>query len=184
MTRVLFESHATSLDNEAALASGHFDVALSAAGEQQARELGERYRGREIDAVFWSDLQRSYRTADLAFDGRGVTIERDPRLRECDCGALTRRPRREVLSDPAACLDKPFPGGESYRQATGRVKSFLLEAAARFDGQVILIIGHRATYFALEHWLKQRPLQEVLAAPWQWQPGWTYQLNPTRLNWI
>ena len=30
MIRVLFESHSTSLDNEAGLASGHFDVALSA----------------------------------------------------------------------------------------------------------------------------------------------------------
>ncbi|MEX2301335.1 MAG: histidine phosphatase family protein [Bryobacterales bacterium] len=184
MTRLLFESHATSLDNEAALASGHFDVAISPAGEQQARELGERYRGREIDAVFCSDLQRSYRTAELAFDGRRVTIERDPRLRECDYGALTWRPRREVLAEPAARLDQPFPGGESYRQAAGRVKCFLLDAAARFDGQVILIIGHRATHCALEHWLKQRPLEEVLTAPWQWQPGWTYQLNPARLNWI
>jgi broad specificity phosphatase PhoE len=184
MTRVLFESHATSLDNEAALASGHFDVALSASGEQQAREMGERYRGREIDVVFCSDLQRSYRTAELAFDGRWVTIERDPRLRECDYGALTRRPRHEVLSEPAARLDQPFPGGESYRQAAGRVQEFLRDAAARFDEQVILIIGHRATHYALKHWLNERPLEEVLTAPWQWQPGWSYKLNLARWNWI
>ena len=35
----VFETHATSLDNDAGLASGWFDVALSVTGEAQAREL-------------------------------------------------------------------------------------------------------------------------------------------------
>jgi len=39
---VVFESHATSRDNEDGLASGWFDVALSATGEEQARLLGAR----------------------------------------------------------------------------------------------------------------------------------------------
>ncbi len=34
---LIFETHATSLDNEAGLASGWFDTDLSAAGESQAR---------------------------------------------------------------------------------------------------------------------------------------------------
>lgn len=183
MITVLFESHATSLDNEAALASGHFDVALSPTGEQQARELGERYRAREIDAVFCSDLRRSYRTAELAFHGRQLPIARDARLRECDYGAFTRKPRAEVLSQPMDYLDRPFPEGESYCQAVGRVKEFLHELAAGFDGKIILVIGHRATHHALEHWLRGRPLEEVLTAPWQWQPGWTYQLHPNLRPW-
>jgi hypothetical protein len=37
IVRVLFETHATSIDNEAGLASGSFDVALSSVGEEQAR---------------------------------------------------------------------------------------------------------------------------------------------------
>ena len=184
MTTVLFESHATSLDNDAALASGHFDVPLSAAGERQARELGERYRGRHIDEVFCSDLQRSYRTAELACAGLGIAITRDPRLRECDYGALTRRSRQEVHSQLIARLEKPFPAGESYRQAADRVKRFLCHVAADFGGKVILIIGHRATQCALEHWLRQRPLEEVLTAHWQWQPGWTYELDPSRHSWL
>jgi len=179
MTSVLFESHSTSLDNEAGLASGHYDAALSPAGEKQAKELGERYRCTDIRAVFCSDLQRSYRTAELALDGRGIAIVQDPRLRECDYGELTRRPRGEVHSNLAARLQEPFPGGESYRQATERVREFLEEVAIRFDGEVILIIGHRATHYALEHCLNRRPLEEVLTAQWHWQPGWTYRLEPS-----
>ena len=64
---VVFESHATSLDNEAGLASGWFDVALSATGEEQARQLGVRRRDDDLAAVFCSDLIRAFRTAEIAF---------------------------------------------------------------------------------------------------------------------
>ena len=68
---------------EARLASGWHDVDLSPAGEQQARELGERHAGRAFDAIYTSDSLRGRRTASLAF-GDGVAVVMDPRLRECD----------------------------------------------------------------------------------------------------
>ena len=54
---LVFETHATSLDNEAGLASGWFDVSLSEKGEVQARALGERRRADNLSAVFCSDLR-------------------------------------------------------------------------------------------------------------------------------
>ncbi len=59
MVEIIFESHGTTFDNEAHLASGHYDVALSPLGEQQSREMGERYANDHFDAIFCSDLQRS-----------------------------------------------------------------------------------------------------------------------------
>jgi Histidine phosphatase superfamily (branch 1) len=56
---IVFETHATSYDNEAQLSSGHNDVALSPLGVQQSRQLGERYKTADFAAVFCSDLQRS-----------------------------------------------------------------------------------------------------------------------------
>ena len=41
MITVVFEAHSTSEDNEAGLASGWNDVALSELGEQERRERGE-----------------------------------------------------------------------------------------------------------------------------------------------
>jgi broad specificity phosphatase PhoE len=74
---VVFETHATSLDNEAGLASGWFDVTLSATGEEQARQLGTRRRDDEFAAVFCSDLVRASRTAEIAFGNRALPIVRD-----------------------------------------------------------------------------------------------------------
>ena len=107
-------------------------------------------------------------------------VVRDPRLRECDYGEFTRRPRTELLTYPVEHLDKSFPGGESYRDAANRMREFLRDVAKRSDGGLILVIGHRATQYALEHWLRKRPLEQVLTAPWQWQPGWKYVLDGNR----
>ncbi|MBI5467179.1 MAG: histidine phosphatase family protein, partial [Candidatus Kerfeldbacteria bacterium] len=67
--------------------------------------------------------------------------------------------------------------GESYEQTTDRMKSFLAEVQNERDGQRIMIIGHRATQYALEHLLLGKPLSQVIPAPWKWQPGWTYTLQ-------
>ncbi|HZL94017.1 MAG TPA: histidine phosphatase family protein [Vicinamibacterales bacterium] len=79
LVRVLFETHATSIDNEAGLASGSFDVALSRMGEEQARALGVRRQHDDLTVVFCSDLQRSFRTADIAFGGQGLRVVRGAR---------------------------------------------------------------------------------------------------------
>ena len=172
---VVFESHATSLDNEAGLASGWFDVALSATGEEQARLLGARRRDDDLAAVFCSDLTRAFRTAEIAFRDRALSIVRDARLRECDYGAFTRHPALEIDERRVLHVATPFPNGESYEQVVGRVSTWLTETTTTFAGRTVLVIGHRATFYALEHLVRDIPLQEAVTSTWHWQPGWTYR---------
>jgi broad specificity phosphatase PhoE len=172
---IWLEMHATSLDNEAQMASGWYDVELSALGEQQARELGERRRDIDLAAVYCSDLKRSYDTAAIAFAGASVQVVRDPRLRECDYGDLTRFPAAQIEARRVQSVHVPFPNGESYETATRRVQSWLLDAATRHRDETVLVIGHRATLYALQHLCEGVPLAEAIAAPWQWQPGWRFR---------
>lgn len=175
MITIIFEAHATTLDNEAELSSGHNDVALSGLGERQARELGERYAGQHFDAIVCSDLQRSYKTAEIAFGSR-FPIIKDTRLRECDYGDLTQQPAEVVSLEKPKRISVPFPTGESYEQATERVRLFLDELKAEYDGKSVMIIGHRATQYGLEVCLHGRSVTEAVTAPWRWQPGWRYEL--------
>jgi broad specificity phosphatase PhoE len=168
---VHFETHATSLDNEAGLASGWFDTGLSPTGEEQARALGLRRRDDHLTAVFCSDLSRAFRTAEITFRDRDLPIVRDARLRECDYGALTRRPVLEIEERRAALIDTPFPDGESYRQVVERVSAWLSETTGAFAGRTVLVIGHRATWSALEHLIRKIPIRLAVTAPWEWQPG-------------
>lgn len=173
---VVFESHATSVDNEAGLASGWFDAALSATGEEQARLLATRRRDDDLGAVFCSDLKRAFRTAEIAFSDRTLPIVRDARLRECDYGALTRHPAVEIEERRVRHVATPFPNGESYEQVVERVSLWLTECTTTFPGRTVLVIGHRATFYALEHLIRRIPLHEAVTSTWHWQPGWTYRV--------
>ncbi|MDE1874220.1 MAG: histidine phosphatase family protein [Candidatus Micrarchaeota archaeon] len=176
MIAITFEAHGTTVDNEARLSSGLYDAALSALGEKQARELGERYRNERFDAVFCSNLKRSYKTAELAFAGR-FPIIKDRRLRECDYGTLTRHPSDEVEPLKIKHISTPFPGGESYEQANQRIKLFLEDLAKDYEGRRVMIIGHRATQYGLECLINGKSLAALVSTPFKWQPGWVYELK-------
>lgn len=176
MVRIIFESHSTTFDNEADLSSGHNDVALSPLGEKQAKELGERRKNEEFDAIFCSDLQRSFKTAEIAF-GDKFPIIKDARLRECDYGDLTQHPSPEVAPEKLKRIKAPFPNGESYEQTSKRMKDFLEDLLKNYDGKTVMIIGHRATQYGLEHWIKGLSLEEIITTKWSWKPGWIYYLE-------
>jgi broad specificity phosphatase PhoE len=173
---IIFETHSTSTDNEAGIASGWRDPPLSALGRRQATELSRRHEVDVIDAVFCSDLRRATETAEIAFGDR-TTITADPRLREYDYGAMTGEPPARIHAEIPKRVDTPFPEGESLSDVAGRVRSFLAGLARDWDGKRVVVIGHVATRLALEHLLGGRPLEEVAAAEFVWQPGWRYVLE-------
>ncbi len=138
--------------------------------------MGKRYRDQHLDAIFCSDLQRSYETARLAFGDTFPIIE-DKRLRECDYGDLTRIPMPEVEKMKEEMIAKPFPKGESFEDTSKRIKSFLHDLSGEYDGKTVMIIGHRATQYGLDEHIKGMSLKEAVLAPWKWQPGWMYLLD-------
>jgi 2,3-bisphosphoglycerate-dependent phosphoglycerate mutase len=171
---VVFETHSTSEDNEAGIASGWLPGELSARGREQAALLGERRRNDGLDVVFTSDLRRAVETAGLAFAGSPLRLIADERLRECDYGELNGTP--EPLQDRADHVDVPYPGGESWRQAVARVAGFLEELRRERAGERVLVIGHSATRLALEVVANGRKVEDVMTEPFVWQPGWEYVL--------
>jgi broad specificity phosphatase PhoE len=177
MIEIIFEAHGTTLDNEAHLASGWNDVELSDLGKQQSREMGERYKNEDFDAIFVSDFKRAVDSAKIAFEGRTFSIVQDDRLRECNYGDLTQHPSLEVDPEKPNRINTPFPNGESYTQTTERMRSFLQFLSENYAGKRIMIIGHRATQYGLENLILGKPLQQVIPEPWSWQPGWVYQLT-------
>ncbi|MDP8958457.1 MAG: histidine phosphatase family protein [Actinomycetota bacterium] len=174
--RIIFETHSTSEDNEGGIATGWLDGRLSEKGREQARALGERRRSDGVDAVFTSDLRRAVETAEIAFGGSVIDIYRDRRLRECNYGVLNGMPVARLEAERWRRIDRPFPGGESYRQVVGRVEDFLNDLSDRWDGSRVVLIGHTATRWALEHLLWGSALEALVAAPFEWQEGWEYSL--------
>ena len=107
----------------------------------------------------------------------GIPVTLDWRLRECDYGSMNGMPRAQLDTERRRRLDEPFPGGESWRQAVARVTGVLADLPGRWDGRRVLIIGHVATRWALDHALAGVPLEELVRADFGWREGWEYRLG-------
>ncbi|MGA5820074.1 histidine phosphatase family protein [Kitasatospora sp. NPDC094028] len=176
---IVYETHATTVDNEAGIATGWLPGRLSELGRRQAGELGERRRGDGLAAVFTSDLHRAVETAGIAFPDGRPAIHQDVRLRECDYGRLNGAPAALIAAQRTGRIDDPFPGGQSYRQVLTATEAFLRDLATHWDGRRILVIAHSANRWALDCLLTGASLADLLAAPPPWRPGWYYTLDTT-----
>lgn len=173
---IVYETHSTSQDNEAGIATGWLPGALSEAGRAQAAALGKRRRNDGIGVVFSSDLGRAMETAEIAFADTNISRIQDARLRECNYGELNGAPVERVHAERSKRIDTPFPGGQSYRDVVVQTREFLRDVARDYDGKRVLIISHSANRWALQNLLEGAPLEDVVVAPFAWQEGWEYTL--------
>nr|WP_221377445.1 histidine phosphatase family protein [Actinoplanes polyasparticus] len=178
-TGIVFETHSWSEDNDRGIATGWLPGRLSERGRELAAELGQRRRDDGIAAVFTSDLRRAAETAEIAFEGSAIPVLHDWRLRECDYGTGNGMPAAELHEHREQYLDQPYPGGESWRQAVERVGRFLTDVPTRWEGRRILVIGHVATRWALDHLFDGVPLEQLIVADFGWREGWEYRLRPS-----
>lgn len=150
--RLTLVRHGVTEWNLAGRWQGHADVPLAEAGRAQARLVGPRLAGRELDLVVASDLRRALDTARLALPG--VEPKVDARLREIDFGefdGLTsddneRHPVWEAwVADPygMAC-----PGGESFGDLLARARAWL--ASLPEAGEVVAF-SHGGAIHAIVH---------------------------------
>ena len=146
-TRVFLARHGEA-DHETALVTDQGGW-LSAAGRDQARELGERLRGERIARVWCSPLSRAVQTAEIAAAVLGVDVVVREGLREYGVGALA-----GTDADEAAALgpvfaawaagddDATIPGGERVADVAARVVDVLDEVRDAHRGEAVLVVGH------------------------------------------
>jgi 2,3-bisphosphoglycerate-dependent phosphoglycerate mutase len=173
---IVYETHSITEDNERGIATGWLPGRLSPRGRELAAGLGQRRRDDGLAAVFSSDLARAAETASIAFSGSPIPVLLDWRLRECDYGSRNGTAAAELLAHRADHLGDPYPGGESWRQAVTRAGRFLDDLPLRWSGRRVLVIGHVATRWALDHLIGGIPLEDLVAADFAWQEGWEYLL--------
>ena len=96
-------------------------VALTAAGNAQARALGLQLAHLPLEVCITTRFDRTRRTAELALEGREVPFETEPLLDDIDVGDLEGAPIREYRAwRRGHTRADRFPGGESLDEAARR----------------------------------------------------------------
>ena len=111
--------------------------------------IAGRLAGKEIDAVYASDLKRALDTARVIAEKSGLKVFPEPRLRELKFGVLeglTFDEAQERYPDMiAAWLDdfnRPPEGAETIDLFDKRVVSLLAELKQKHEEQVVLLVAH------------------------------------------
>jgi len=170
--KIYFAAHATTVDNEAKIASGWKDVELSELGIKQAHELGELFKDIKLDLICTSDLKRAVDSVKIAFKEKYQIII-DARLRELNYGDFNGKPSEVVEKMKIKHINKPFPNGESYEQAVARAQEFYNELKIKNPNSTVLVVGHRATQYGFDM-MAGKKLEELLSVKFKWQPYWEY----------
>ncbi len=146
---------------------GHTDIPLSKTGERQSQLLARRLSRFTIDAAYSSDLQRCVGTAREILRERTAPLHTTPQLREYHKGVFegltveetkSRHPEQYAAS-LVNDLDFAPPGGESTRQISARIASFLAGVRRRHADDNILIVSHGGTLRAAFVALMELPLE-------------------------
>ncbi len=130
--------------------TGRTDLALTPHGEDAARALGERLRGRSFAKVLMSPSQRARRTCDLAGFGGGA--ETEPDLAEWDYGDYEGRRTVEIHAErPDWQLFRDgCPGGETAAQIGARadrvitrIRAVGADVLAVSSAHILRVLGAR-----------------------------------------
>ena len=150
MLQVYLVRHGETQWNAERRIQGQSDSPLTAKGELQAVQVGERVRSYGITHVIASDLARTQRTAEIIADACGCGVTLDARLRELDMGILEQRHldslsaqeeewRRLVVNGTP---NGRIPEGESMQELSERMRAGLTACLNLPAGSRPLLVSH------------------------------------------
>lgn len=130
--------------------NGHFDVALSDTGVEQARQLAQALQDQPIRAVYSSDLQRSYQGARLIAEHHELEPVAFPELRELSFGEWEGKSLADLSREHPGEMDKRLKqtelfradGGESFQELHDRVIPKFMEITTRHPNDTIALVCH------------------------------------------
>jgi broad specificity phosphatase PhoE len=125
-------------------------VALTTAGEDQARSLGEQLANVPVTVCVHTRFGRTRQTAAIALAGREVPFVTEPLLDDIDVGELEGETVAAYRSwKRAHTRGDPFPGGESLDDAARRYARGLEALLARPEPIVLALVHEIPIRYAL-----------------------------------
>ena len=164
-------------DNASGTASGWNHSQLSESGRDLAGELGDRRRDDGLAAVLTSDLRRAVETADIALLIRPFRSSGTGDFGSATTAEETACRRPSSTSTRLRTSTSPTrAGSRGGKRFSGAPRSSRTSSGTG-AGQRVLVIGHVATRWSLDHMVDGVPLEQLVSSDFGWQLGWEYRLR-------
>ncbi len=142
--------HGETTWNHVGWVQGHTDTGrLTRRGCAQDRRVASLLTGKDVGAVYSSDLRRARRTAEIIADHVGCEVRTDPRLRERSFGALEGMPLAElppevtgIFRGRIADVDAHADDGESLRDLAARCTDFANWLETEQVDRDVVVVAH------------------------------------------
>jgi len=129
---------------------GRRNVALSAEGIVQAKEVAKHLGGEPISHVYSSGLSRALDTARIVAEPHRLHVETVDALAEIHFGDLEGLRYEDIRQKYPECFESwitrpaetQFPNGESFTQMSGRVLGAFDVLVSRHRNQSIAVVAH------------------------------------------
>ena len=173
-TRIIAIRHGETAWNVDTRIQGHLDIPLNDTGLWQARQVGQALADEAVAAIYSSDLQRAYATAEAVARTTGAPLTPVPGLRERSFGSFQGRTFQQIETEsPEQALRwckrdphfVPDGGGESLDMLRERIAVTVDGIAARHAGEQIVLVAHGGVMDVLYRLATRLDLQ----APRTWQ---------------
>lgn len=173
-TRIIAIRHGETAWNVDTRIQGHLDIPLNDTGLWQARQVGQALADEHVAAIYSSDLQRAYATAQAVAQHTGAPLTPEPHLRERSFGSFEGRTFAQIEQEsPEQALRwrkrdpdfTPDGGGESLTMLQGRIAHAVNHIARRHQGEQIVLVAHGGVMDVLYRLATRLHLQ----APRTWQ---------------
>jgi probable phosphoglycerate mutase len=156
MPKLYITRHGDTAWTESHQRTGRTDIPLNQAGEERARQIGERLRRYSFAGVFTSPLQRASKTCELA--GFGAVAKADPDLVEWDYGRFEGMLTKQILKErPGWELFRDgCPEGESPEDVAARADRFIARVRS-LQGDVLAFSSGHISRMIAARWLGLPP---------------------------
>ena len=148
-TTVLLVRHGQTPTTGAVLPGRAKGLHLAEKGREQAAGVAERIATlQKIDAVYASPLERTKETAAPIGKARGLKVQLDRGLLECDFGEWTGAKLKDLAKKPEWTTVQRypsgfrFPGGESFAEMQTRICDTLSRLCAAHPGGTVVAVSH------------------------------------------
>lgn len=152
MTKIIFIRHGQTYWNEKKKYQGQTDIPLNEKGIMQAEIVAQKLRKEKIDAIYASNLQRAYKTAEIIALEHDLTVHRRSGLNEFSFGVLEGKTYQDLKNDYPELLEwfknpknMNIPEAELITDLQERAVAVVKDIVENHEDETVLVASHGLT---------------------------------------